>query len=101
MSEYLIKPRCYVDNRFLINLWRIDFSSTLAHLTAQLFHILRHATLTTPHASGVAALYWSYNLSFTNKQVGIMLLKFADDLGTPGWDKYYGYGRVDAYPQDG
>ncbi|MCX9012404.1 MAG: S8 family peptidase [Candidatus Methanoperedens sp.] len=58
-------------------------------------------SMATPHASGVAALYWSYNLSFTNKQVGTMLIKFADDLGTPGWDKYYGYGRVDAYPQDG
>ncbi len=58
-------------------------------------------SMATPHASGVAALYWSYNLSFTNKQIGLMLLKFTDDLGTPGWDKYYGYGRVDAYPQDG
>ncbi|VVB87948.1 Uncharacterised protein [uncultured archaeon] len=30
-----------------------------------------------------------------------MLVKFADDLGTPGWDKYYGYARVDADPQNG
>ena len=62
---------------------------------------LSGTSMATPHASGVAALYWSYNLSFTNKQVGTMLLKFADDLGTPGWDKYFGYGRVDAFPQDG
>lgn len=58
-------------------------------------------SMATPYASGVAALYWSHNLSYTNKQVGIWLLRFADDLGAPGWDKYYGYGRVDAYPPDG
>lgn len=58
-------------------------------------------SMATPHVSGVAALYWSYNIGFTNKQVGSMLIKYADDLGTPGWDKYYGYGRVDAYQQDG
>lgn len=58
-------------------------------------------SMATPHTSGVAALYWSYNLGFTNKQIAYALLKSADDLGTAGWDKYYGYGRVDAYPQDG
>lgn len=58
-------------------------------------------SMATPHVSGVAALYWSYNMGYTNVQVARMLLRQADDLGTPGWDKYYGYGRVDAYPQDG
>jgi len=62
---------------------------------------LSGTSMATPHVSGVAALYWSNNMSLTNKQVAIMLVKSADDLGTAGWDKYYGYGRVDAYPQDG
>jgi len=62
---------------------------------------LSGTSMATPYVSGVAALYWSHNMSLNNKQVAYMLLKSADDLGTPGWDEYYGYGRVDAYPQDG
>jgi type VII secretion-associated serine protease mycosin len=62
---------------------------------------LSGTSMATPHVSGVVALYWSNNTSLTNKQVAINLVKSADDLGTPGRDKYYGYGRVDAYQQDG
>lgn len=58
-------------------------------------------SMATPHASGVAALYWSYNPSLTNAQVGRALIKNADDKGTVGWDKYYGYGIVDAWPANG
>lgn len=58
-------------------------------------------SMATPHASGVAALYWSYNPSLTNEQVGRALIKNADDKGTVGWDKYYGYGIVDAWPANG
>jgi subtilisin family serine protease len=61
---------------------------------------LSGTSMATPYVSGVAALYWSHNMSLTNKQVAHILLKSADDLGAQGWDKYYGYGRVDAYPQD-
>lgn len=55
-------------------------------------------SMATPHASGVAALYWSYAPSKTNAQIGRALIKNADDKGGAGWDKYYGYGLVDAWP---
>ncbi len=58
-------------------------------------------SMATPHASGVAALYWSYNTSLTNAQVGRALIKNADDKGTAGRDNYYGYGLVDAWPAIG
>ncbi|MEM2294555.1 MAG: S8 family serine peptidase [Nitrososphaerota archaeon] len=49
-----------------------------------------------PHVSGVAALAWS---QFPNKPMQWIRewLKYtADDLGQPGFDVYYGYGRVNA-----
>lgn len=58
-------------------------------------------SMATPHVSGVAALYLSYNQSFTNLQVARHLLSNADDKGSTGRDPYYGFGLVDAYPWDG
>ena len=47
-------------------------------------------------AAGVAALILSVEPDLTNLEVQRILLRSARDLGTPGWDEYYGYGRVDA-----
>lgn len=58
-------------------------------------------SMATPHASGVAALYWSYKPTFTNVEVARAMINNADDLGTPGKDIYYGYGLVDAWPANG
>ncbi|MBU7001138.1 MAG: S8 family peptidase [Theionarchaea archaeon] len=49
-----------------------------------------------PHVSGVAALVWAVHPGYTNSQVRQTLCTTAEDLGTPGWDPYYGYGLVDA-----
>lgn len=64
------------------------------------YKFIAGTSMATPHVSGVAALYWAYNPAFTNKQVALLLLLTADDLGSPGRDKYYGFGRVDAWPGD-
>jgi serine protease len=49
-----------------------------------------------PHVSGLVAMM------IANGQTGIenirtILRETSVDLGTPGWDQYYGYGRIDAY----
>lgn len=54
-------------------------------------------SMAAPHVSGLAALVWSYNYSFTNQQVREHLRNTADDLGDLGKDPYYGYGRINAY----
>jgi thermitase len=49
-----------------------------------------------PHVTGVAALVWSQYPMMTAEQVRSQLLNTADDLGEPGVDVFYGYGRVNA-----
>ncbi|MBI4517081.1 MAG: S8 family serine peptidase [Deltaproteobacteria bacterium] len=49
-----------------------------------------------PHVSGVAALVRSHHPSFSQPQVRQVLRNTADDLGPPGWDEHFGYGRVNA-----
>ncbi|MDT7041622.1 S8 family peptidase [Candidatus Nitronereus thalassa] len=50
-----------------------------------------------PLVSGVVSLIWAKNPDLTNEQVERMLLESADDIGLPGWDHYFGAGRVNAY----
>jgi thermitase len=49
-----------------------------------------------PCVSGVAALVWSQYANRTRDWLRTWLRYTADDLGDPGFDEYYGYGRVDA-----
>ncbi len=50
-----------------------------------------------PHVAGVVALIRSEFPSFTADQVQQHLKNSADDLGSIGWDEYFGYGRVNAF----
>jgi thermitase len=49
-----------------------------------------------PLVAGVAALIWSQFPNMTRDQVRARLRYTADDLGNPGFDEHYGYGRVNA-----
>jgi subtilisin family serine protease len=53
-------------------------------------------SMATPHVSGVAALIIGAHPTFTNEQVRQVLRASADDLGAPGKDPSYGYGRINA-----
>jgi len=46
--------------------------------------------------SGLAALIWSVNPHLTNDQVEEIIESTAVDLGEPGRDDYFGWGRIDA-----
>lgn len=49
-----------------------------------------------PHVSGVAALTWGAHRFSNNEQIWNLLASTVDNLGMPGWDLLYGYGRVNA-----
>jgi hypothetical protein len=53
-------------------------------------------SLSCPYVSGVAALIWSRFPNATRDWVRAQLRVTADDLGAPGFDPYYGYGRINA-----
>ncbi|HEX9024116.1 MAG TPA: S8 family serine peptidase [Geobacteraceae bacterium] len=54
-------------------------------------------SFSSPLTAGLAALILSVNPLLTNAQVVDIIEKNADDLGTPGFDQYFGYGRINAY----
>lgn len=48
-----------------------------------------------PHVAGAAAVVWGAHRFATNVQIWNLLGAAADNLGNPGWDPLFGYGRVD------
>lgn len=53
-------------------------------------------SFSSPITAGIAALILSANPLLTNAQVVEIITQSADDLGTAGFDSWYGHGRVNA-----
>ncbi|MGH7700146.1 MAG: S8 family serine peptidase [Gemmatimonadales bacterium] len=68
---------------------------TLINSTGNLA-IFSGTSMASPHAAGVAALVLSRNPTLSPEQVRTILRASANDLGVPGWDPLFGYGRVNA-----
>lgn len=60
------------------------------------YYFYEGTSMATPHVSGVAALLYSHGVT-TPDAIRNVLQSTAVDLGTTGWDMYYGYGLVNAY----
>jgi subtilisin family serine protease len=60
------------------------------------YAIMSGTSMAAPHVSGVAALVWSRYPTCTNSEIRGILDDSADDLGSTGYDEYYGYGKVNA-----
>ena len=76
---YLISEECY-DNYFVVDGMR--------YIRAV------GTSMAAPHVAGAAALLLEANPALTPLQVKTLLEETADDLGDPGWDNIFGYGRI-------
>ena len=54
-------------------------------------------SMSAPHVAGLAALVRSANPALTNRQVSLLIENTAVDLGPPGKDELFGFGRIDAH----
>lgn len=54
-------------------------------------------SMSTAYVSGLAALIYAENPSFSNDIVMNKIRFSSRDLGTAGFDRYFGYGAIDAY----
>lgn len=54
-------------------------------------------SMAAPHVSGLAALVWAVDPGLTREGVVERIVEGAEDLGMPGRDDYYGWGRINAW----
>jgi subtilisin family serine protease len=66
------------------------------HVVADKYYIMSGTSMAAPHVAGLASLILSKHPEFTNDQVVQVIRKSADDIESPGWDIYSGYGRINA-----
>jgi len=60
------------------------------------YYRLAGTSMACPHVSGLAGLIISLSPSLSYEEVRDFIRGFADDIGEPGKDTYFGYGRINA-----
>ncbi|MBI3960967.1 MAG: S8 family serine peptidase [Chloroflexi bacterium] len=61
------------------------------------YNYMSGTSMASPHVAGLAGLLFSQNPALTIAQVRWLMTSTAVDLGDPGRDDYFGYGRIDAF----
>jgi len=59
------------------------------------FQNMSGTSMACPHVAGAAAVVWGAHRFASNVQIWNLLASTANNLGVPGWDPLYGYGRID------
>lgn len=60
------------------------------------YNSITGTSMSTPHVAGVVALMYTVNEDLTPQQVRDILRANTVDLGDPGFDVFFGHGRIDA-----
>jgi len=58
-------------------------------------------SIASPHVAGAAALGFSFQPTWPNQRIEALLEHWADDMGTPGYDTYNGWGLLDCWNANG
>jgi subtilisin family serine protease len=64
------------------------------HNVTDKYYIASGTSMAAPHVAGLASLILSKHPEFTNDEVLQVIRQSADDIESPGWDLYSGYGRI-------
>ncbi|MFA5866608.1 MAG: S8 family peptidase [Actinomycetota bacterium] len=75
----------------------VSIASTYWSAGANTYGTGSGTSMASPHVAGLASLVLAQYPSATLDQVEAAIETTAVDLGTPGPDNYYGYGRIDSY----
>ena len=68
--------------------------SIASTFTGPRYYAMSGTSMATPHVAGLAALIRSLHPEFTLADVETAIKATVLDLGDPGWDKYFGHGRI-------
>jgi len=61
------------------------------------YHAVDGTSFACPLTSGLAALIWSANPALTPDEVEYLIKYGCDDIGSPGIDETFGYGRINVF----
>jgi subtilisin family serine protease len=70
--------------------------SILSTLWNDYYGVKSGTSMAAPYVAGVAALVWGVYPEMTRDELRTWLRGHSDDLGEPGFDYVYGYGRINA-----
>ncbi|MFX1324968.1 MAG: S8 family peptidase [Promethearchaeota archaeon] len=75
----------------------VSIISTVPYYLGGYYYALKSGTsMATPHVSGLAALLKSAFPTNNANETEALIYNYATDLGDPGFDIYFGHGRIDA-----
>ncbi len=74
-----------------------DFVLGTKYDRSQDYDIGSGTSMAVPHVAGLAGLLFAQDNSRNNADVRYIIEKTADDLGTEGWDRHFGWGRINVY----
>jgi len=74
-----------------------DFTIGTKYGRSKNYDVGSGTSMSTPHVAGLAALLFAQDSTRNNATVRNIIESTADDRGDTGWDKHYGWGRINVF----